>query len=74
MSVHKESDDKKRGTKDKKITNLRVHVEKAINRISSYQILKGTLPVTMMKHVDEFALVYTALCNIKNVLVQTKKD
>ena len=72
--MHKESDDKKRGTKDKKITNLRVHVEKPINRISNYQILKGTLPITMMKYVDEFALVYTALCNIKNVLVQTKKD
>ena len=47
---------------------------RAINRIKNYQILKGTLSITMMQHVDEIVLVCAALCDIKNVLIQIKKD
>ena len=64
---------KKEVQKTKEIANLRIHVERAINRIKNYRILKGTLPITMMQHVDEIVLVCAALCNIKNVLIQTKK-
>ena len=60
--------------KTKEIANLRIHIERAINRIKNYLILKGTLPITMMQHVDEIVFAYAALCNIKNVLIQTKKD
>ena len=60
--------------KTKEIANLRIHVERAINRIKNCQIFKGKLPITMMQHVDEIVLVCAALCNIKNVLIQTKKD
>ena len=65
---------KKEVQKTKETANFRIHVERAINRIKNYQILKGTLPITMMQHVDEIVLVCAALCNIKNVLIQTKKD
>ena len=54
--------------KTKEIENLRIHVETAINRIKNYRILKGTLPIIMMLHVDEIILVSAALCNIKNML------
>ena len=64
----------KKVKKTKETTNLRIHVERAINRIKNYRILKGTLPITMMQHVDEIVLVCAAFCNIKNVLIQTKKD
>ena len=59
--------------KTKEIGNLRIHVERARNWINNYRILKGTLPITMMQNVDEIVLVCAALCNIKNVLIQTKK-
>ena len=65
---------KKEIQKTKETANLRIHVERAINRMKSYRILKGTLRITMMQHVDEIVLVCVALCNIKNVLIQTKKD
>ena len=65
---------KKEVQKTRETTNLRIHVERAINRIKNYRILKGTLPITMMQHVDEIVVVCPALCNIKNVLIQTKKD
>ena len=60
--------------KAKEIANLRIHVERAINRIRNYRILKVTLPITMMQHFDKIILVCTALFNIKNVLIETKKD
>ena len=59
---------------DSRRPNLQIHVERAINRIKKYRILKGTLPITMMQHVDEIILVCAGLCNIKNVLIQIKKD
>ena len=73
--MEKESDDKKKEVqKTKKIANLQIHVERAINRIKNYRILKGTLSITMMQHVDEIVLVCAPLCNIKNVLIQTKMN
>ena len=58
----------------KEIANLRIDFERANNGIKNYRILKGILSITMMQHVDEIVLVCAALCNIKNVLIQTKKD
>ena len=58
-----------------KIANLLIHVERKINSIKNHRILKGTLPINMMQHVDEIValLVYAALCNIKIGLIQTKE-
>ena len=36
-----------------KKTNLRIHGERAINRRKSFRVLKGTIPVTMIQHVDD---------------------
>ena len=63
---------KKEVQKTKEIANLQIHVVRAINRIKNHRILKGTLPITMLQHVDEIVLVCAAPCNIKNVLIRTK--
>ena len=34
--------------KTKEVANLRIHVERAINRIKFFRILKGNIPVTMI--------------------------
>ena len=39
--------------KTKDIANLRIHVERAINRIKYYHILKRTLPIAMLHHADD---------------------
>ena len=39
---------KKDVQKTKEISNLRIHIKRAIKRIKSYRVLKGTLPITMM--------------------------
>ena len=36
-----------------KKTNLRIHGERATNRRKSFRVLKGTIPVTMIQHVDD---------------------
>ena len=64
---------KKEAQKTKEIANLRIHLERPINRIKNYRILKGTLPISSMQHVDEIVIVCAVLCNMKNVLFQTKK-
>ena len=59
--------------KTKKVANLRIHVERAINRIETYRILKSTLPITMIHHADDIVLTCAALCNLKPMLIKNKK-
>ena len=59
--------------KTSKVANLRIHVERAINRIKTYRILKSTLPITMSAHIDDIIRTCAALCNIKPQLISTKK-
>ena len=59
--------------KTKKVANLRIHVERAINRITIFRILKWTIPVIMMHHVDDITLTCAALCNLKPKLIKTKE-
>ena len=56
----------------KNVANLRIHVERAINRIKTYRILKTTLQVTMIKHADDIVCTCAALCNLKPLLIKTK--
>ena len=39
---------KKEVQKTKEIANLWIHVERAINSVKKYRIIKGTLPITVM--------------------------
>ena len=55
--------------KTKEVANLRIHVERAINRIKFYRILKATLPITMIHHTDDIVRSCAALCNLKPCLI-----
>ena len=54
--------------KTKEVANLRIHVERAINRIKTYRILKTVMPITMLHHCDDIIKVCGALCNLKPLL------
>ena len=59
--------------KTKDIANLRIHVERAINRIKFYRILKSTLPITiMLHHLDDIVKTCATLCNLKPLLLNSK--
>jgi len=60
--------------KTKNIANLRIHVERAINRIKSFRILKSPLPITMTFHADDIIRTCSALCNFKPPLVKLNKS
>lgn len=60
--------------KTKKIANLRIHVERAINRVKTFRILKSPLPITMIHHCDDIVRTCAGLCNLKPLLyVESKK-
>ena len=56
--------------KTKQIANLRIHVERAINRIKTYRILKSPLPLTMLHCVDDIIKSCAALSNLKDRLIR----
>ena len=59
--------------KTKKVANLRIHVETAINRINFFRILKETMVVTMIQHVDDLVLTCAGLCNLKLKFIKSKE-
>lgn len=55
--------------KTKQVANLRIHVERAINRIKWFKILSGTLPIKMVPLADDIVTVCAALSNLHRPLV-----
>ena len=56
--------------KTKHVANLRIHVERAINRIKWFRIMKSTLPITLLPRIDDISSVCSALCNLCPPLVE----
>lgn len=61
-------------TVSRRISRLRIHVERAINRIKLYRILKHSLPIHHKKLMNTIVLVCAGLCNLKGPLIAPKKD
>ncbi|XP_057297647.1 uncharacterized protein LOC130628681 [Hydractinia symbiolongicarpus] len=51
--------------KTKEIANPRIHVERVINHVKFYPVLKTVLPITMMQHGDDIVKACAAPCNLK---------
>ena len=51
------------------IASLRIHVERAIGRIKNYAILKGTLPITMIRIANQIVCVCAWLTNFQPALI-----
>ena len=56
--------------KTKKVANLRIHVERAINRIKWFRITSGTLPISLVPNIDDILTICAALCNLLDPLVK----
>lgn len=55
----------------RQIASLRIHVERAIGRIKNYRILKGTLPLSLARLVNQIVCICAWLTNFQTVLVPT---
>ena len=56
--------------KTKEIANLRIHVERVINRIKTHRILKNVLQIKLLPVIDHIMLTCAALCNLKTTLIK----
>jgi len=56
-------------TKTRSIAALRIHVERAIQRLKCFQILCGVMPITLAAVADQTVFVCATLCNLMKPLV-----
>lgn len=54
----------------KTVANLRIHVERAINRLKDFKILEGTFPITLLPVADDILTVCAALVNLQPDLIK----
>ena len=55
----------------RKISSLRIHVERAIGRIK-FEICKGTIPISMARLANQIVCVCAFLSNFQPALVPTR--
>lgn len=53
----------------KKVANIRIHIERAINRLKLFHILSTTLPVVLAQLFDDILIICAALCNMLPPLI-----
>jgi len=56
-------------TKTRRIAAVRIHVERAIQRLKCFRILRGVIPITLAAVADQTVFVCAALCNLMKPLV-----
>ena len=52
----------------KNVAKLRIHVERAINRIKTFRILKSILSITILHNIDDIVKPCAPLCSLKPFL------
>lgn len=57
-------------TRTRRIASVRIHVERAINRIKTYRILKHAVAIKSRKHINAIVFVCAGLCNLKGPLIK----
>ncbi|XP_077507386.1 uncharacterized protein LOC144118069 [Amblyomma americanum] len=61
-------------TRTRRIASVRIHVERAINRIKTYRIFNQALPIKSKKTISDMILVCAGLCNLKGPLIATRRE
>ena len=56
--------------KTKQVANVRIHVERAINRLKTFRILKNTFPLTMLPYADDVIRTCASICNVQPALIK----
>ncbi len=60
--------------KSRKIASVRIHVERAIGRIKTFQILKGMIPISMARLTNQIIFVCCFLTNFFPALVPLSRS
>ena len=54
----------------RQIAKVRIHVERAIERIKDFKVFQGNLPLTLAKLADQMLIVCGGLCNLLKPLAR----
>jgi len=57
-------------TQRRRITAVRIGVERAIQRLKGFKILQGVFPISLASVADQTVTVCAALCNLMKPLVK----
>ena len=55
--------------KTQNIASLRIHVERAINKIKNFHIWDGVLPLSLFGIVNQMWTVCAFLCNVQEPII-----
>jgi hypothetical protein len=55
--------------KTEKVANVRIHVERVIQRLKQFKLLSQTVPVTLLPLMNEVVFVCCALTNLKDPIM-----
>lgn len=56
-------------TEARRISNARIHVERAIRRLKTFRILSRVQPLTQKSYMDSIVRVCISVSNLGNILV-----
>lgn len=54
----------------RQIAQVRIHVERAIERLKEFKVFKGNIPLTLVPMTNHMLVVCGALCNLQKPLVK----
>jgi len=57
-------------SKTRRIASLRIHVERAIQRMKKFRLLKEVIPISIAAVANQALFVCAALCNFLKPLVK----
>ena len=57
-------------TKTRQIASLRIHVERAIQRMKTFRLLQAVIPISIAAVANQTVFVCAALCNLLKPLVK----
>ena len=54
----------------RRLAQVRIHVERVMERIKNFSIISGVLPMQLVPHIDNIMMVCSALSNLQPPLVK----
>ncbi|XP_076142598.1 uncharacterized protein LOC143124778 [Alosa pseudoharengus] len=61
-------------TRTRRVANVRIHVERAIQRLKVFKILSQTVPISMAPKLDNILTICAGLVNLKSPLIRVPRE
>ena len=61
-------------TRTRRVANVRIHVERAIQRLKVFKILSQTVPISMARKLDNILTICAGLVNLRSPLIRMPRE